>query len=88
MFKNFLTNDKDGFSIKDFEKLILGILTIIIVGTICYKYCVDSLAKQEMIWLAGTFGTLFVARKGLSYFKPGSYSVQQSGENTEFVDSK
>lgn len=80
-------NDKNGLSEKDFEKLILGVLLIIVVLAIVIKYILNDLANMDMVYLATMLGSLFVVRKAASYFKPDRYNATTNNEeNNNYTD--
>lgn len=61
------TNDNDGISISDFEKLVLGTTFIsLIVSSIIYLFKFNSI-DTNLVYLISTVGGLFVLRKGLKY---------------------
>ncbi len=80
-------NDKNGLSEKDFEKLILGVLLIIVVLAIVIKYILNDLANMDMVYLATMLGSLFVVRKAASYFKPDRYNaITNNEEHNNYTD--
>lgn len=82
--------DKDGFTKEDFEKLTTGFLFIIGVLVVLYKYLIENETNTNMIYLVTILGSLFVVRKGISYFKPNRYyryNFEDESPN-EFVDSE
>jgi len=64
---NFLT-DKDGTNRKDFEKLVLGILLILTVAVILFMYVYSHFIKEEIVWMVGALGTLFVTGQGIQAY--------------------
>lgn len=62
---NFLT-DKDGTNRKDFEKLVLGILLIMVVGTILYMYITSHFIREEIVYLCLILAGFFVGDKALT----------------------
>lgn len=73
-------NDKNGLSEKDFEKLVLGILLIIVVLAVVFKYLTKDITNMDMVYLATMLGSLFVVRKAASYFKPERYNAPEYTE--------
>lgn len=73
-------NDKNGLSEKDFEKLVLGILLIIVVLAVVFKYLTKDITNMDMVYLATMLGSLFVVRKAASYFKPERYHAPEDTE--------
>lgn len=80
-------NDTDGFNEKDFEKLVTGFLFIACVGAVIYKYLAANITNTDMIYLCAILGSLFVVRKGISYFKPDRYYQNTTGANIATVDA-
>lgn len=77
-------NDDNGFSESDFEKIILGISFLITVAAIIFRFCMFGTSDPNIVYYSLGIGSLFVVRKGLSYFKPNQYyaNVYGEGENT------
>lgn len=75
--KTFLT---DGFDKSDFEKLITGLAYIILVIAIVYMFVKHQYTDYNIIGMCVGAGGLFVARKGLSYFKPERYDGQNNSQ--------
>lgn len=64
---NFLTDD-DGTTIKDFEKLLLGVLLFLTVIIVLFMYVYYKFISEEIIWMVGALGTLFVTGQGISAY--------------------
>jgi len=64
---NFLS-DKDGTTRKDFEKLLLGILLSLTIITILFMYIQSHFIREEIVWMVGAIGTLFVTGQGISAY--------------------
>ena len=64
--KSFVS-DKEGITKSDFEKLVLGILLIVVVITICAIYFIKNVTDPNMLYLATSIGALFVVRKATAY---------------------
>lgn len=64
----------------NFEKVILGSAFMLVTIAIICKFLIKDIADYNMIgWNLG-IGSLFVLRKGLSYFKSDSYYMNNSIE--------
>lgn len=74
-------NDSNGFSESDFEKIILGVSFLVTVAAIVFRFCKLGTTEPNIIYYSLGIGSLFVVRKGLSYFKPNSYYANVYGES-------
>lgn len=80
-------NDENGFSESDFEKIILGLSFIITVIAIVFRFCKLGTTEPNIIYYSLGIGSLFVVRKGLSYFKPNQYYANVYGESETTDDT-
>ena len=72
---------KDGISIHDFEKLVLGGLLILVVVSICVKYLFCNITNSDMVYLSGVLAGSFVARKAFKYV----YDVNKNKRSDETI---
>ncbi|QZY57174.1 hypothetical protein [Crassaminicella profunda] len=78
-FKTFL-NDTNGLTERDFEKVTTGVLFILTVLSVLYRYLRYAETNKDIIYLVSILGSLFVIRKGISYFKPDRYYQNTMGD--------
>lgn len=72
----------------NFEKLILGFCFLLVTCAIVCKFWIKDIADYNMIgWNLG-IGSLFVVRKGLSYFKSNSYYMNYQNEQSQNEQSQ
>jgi hypothetical protein len=74
------------FNKNDFEKIVLGILSIISVLVTLYLTIKGSLSVNISLDLSKFLIGVFVVRKGISYWKPERYDNGEKPKEEKQVD--